>query len=227
MRPGETDLVVEENGAESVVRVRCAVDAQTGIALERLVGSVIAGGAQGVALDLGDCPLLDTSGVRTLIRIRRRADGARVPLRFARCSAPAERVLRRMHLDGVLGLPAAIRSESPYRRSRYHRFEIREPIHVWDGLLHRAGCTAGMSPEGLVLELPGPVRPFEVLRLEMALPDTGQRYRFSARVVHCRPGDPSFVEAEFLSLDPEMRLWLQSRTPGLAAPAPAPPNRTP
>jgi anti-anti-sigma factor len=112
MWPVETDLSVVGNGDESVVQARCALDAQTSVALERLVAGAIARGARAIALDLEHCPLLDTLGVRALIRIRRRADHAGIPLRLSRCSAPVERMLRRMHLDTLFGLPAATSSES-------------------------------------------------------------------------------------------------------------------
>jgi anti-anti-sigma factor len=112
MWPAKTELSVERTGDESVVQARCALDAQTSAALERLAAGAIARGARAIALDLEHCPLLDARGVCALIRIRRLADHAGIPLRLSRCSAPVERMLRRMHLHTLFDLPAAASSES-------------------------------------------------------------------------------------------------------------------
>ncbi|MBI3946155.1 MAG: STAS domain-containing protein [Armatimonadetes bacterium] len=212
MRDGA--FALERSGEEAVVRVRCELDLHTGPTLERLAIGILGERPTAVSVDLSECPLLDSSGVRVLFRIRRLSREAGVSFRLSRCSDAAERVLRMMHLDGIFGLPDPGAGPDGYRPNpRYHLFPLTTMVGVWDGLAQRTAESRGFSAEGMVVEVPGPLRMFQVLRLDLTTPDTGDRYRFMGRVVNCRPGPTSIAEVEFLSLDPAMRHWLQERTP--------------
>lgn len=221
----EGAFALERSGGEVVVKVRCELTSHTGPALERITNNVLTESAAALGVDLTECPLLDSAGVRALLHLRRAAQSAGVPFRIARCSHAVERVLRMMHLEGVLCLPQPDQPAAPYRANpRWHRYSLRVPIHIWDNLIHRTGETRGLSLEGLVLDIPGPLRLFQVIRLEFTTPDTYERFRFMGRVVARYEGAQYTAEVEYLSLDPAMREWLQQRLP-LDRPAPPPPSR--
>lgn len=224
----EAAFALERRENEVVVRACCEVSALTAPALERLAAAALGEGFSGIAVDLAECPLLDSAGVRVLIRIRSRAQRAGAAFRLSRCSHPAERLLRLMHLEGILQLPPApVNPGLPPANSRFHRIRMRVPVHVWDGLLHRTGQAQGFSLEGLMLDLPGPLRMFEVLRLELVTPDTDESFRFMGRVVRCQPGNAGPADVEYLSLDPAMQSWLQYHAAASAPREPAGSNLAP
>lgn len=219
-------FTLERAGEEMVVHVRCALAAASAPALGRLVTLALDTRPRELAVDLGECPSIDYAGVRALILAQRQAASASAGFRVRRCSGAVGRVLRRLCLEGILNLPAEPSEPAAYRPNpRYCRFALREPVHLWDGLMHHTGETVGFSPEGLVLQAPVVLRVFQVVRLEMAAPDAGEPFRFTGRVVRSRPGSPALAEMEFLSVSPAMRVWLQQRTPGLLPPPPAPLRR--
>lgn len=88
------------NGRLCVVEVDGDVDMATADDLERCLNQAIDGGRGPVVIDLTDCPFIDSSGIRILLRAHRRVqnnDG---------CRGPSMAVIARHHVAGLLQMTA-------------------------------------------------------------------------------------------------------------------------
>jgi anti-sigma B factor antagonist len=91
--PKAFSVRTEQRGATAVVIPTGELDIDTAPALERTLERALESGADRVVLDLRELEFLDSSGLRSLLLARRRAEDARKPFALVAGSHELERTL--------------------------------------------------------------------------------------------------------------------------------------
>lgn len=95
---------IEEREGVRVLRLHGPVDVSRAMALRDLLGAQIDGPAARVLLDLGDVPLVDSSGIGILVTAHRRAEGQGARFAIAAAGGPVARVFEMTRTNRLLSI---------------------------------------------------------------------------------------------------------------------------
>jgi anti-anti-sigma factor len=96
------DYKIDSEEGDKIVRLSGPLDVSQAMQLREVLGEQIDGPGARVLVDLGDVPLIDSSGIGVMVTAHRRADGAGASFALAGAGATVARVFSMTRTDKLL-----------------------------------------------------------------------------------------------------------------------------